>query len=119
MLSMTSPSFTKDVLLQSIDQYISILEQEKNAGLAECSQQRKMQIDGKKTEIANLNKELSNIESEIQKLSQQKEAIQMKSSEIQASEASITKQENDFVAAVNTVQKTLVEDKAKYQTYNL
>ena len=123
MLSMTSPSFTKDVLLQSIDQYISILEQEKNAGLAECSQQRKMQIEGKKNEIINLNKELSNIESEIQKLSQQKEAIskaiQMKSSEIQASEASITKQENDFVSAVNTVQKTLVEDKAKYQTYNL
>lgn len=123
MLSMTNPSFTKDMLLQSIDQYIDILEQEKNAGLAECSQQRKMQIDGKKTEIANLNKELDNIESEIQKLSQQKEAIakaiHTKSSEIQASEASITKQENIFVTAVNTVQKTLVEDKAKYKTYNL
>ena len=73
MLSMTSPSFTKDVLLQSIDQYISILEQEKNAGLAECSQQRKMQID-EEDRNSNLNKELSNIESEIQKLSQQKES---------------------------------------------
>lgn len=123
MLVKSNPTLTKQVILDSIDQYIGIVEEEKQAGLKECETQRQQKIISKKEEKTRLSSELSRIDSEIAALQAQQQQVSVSLSkideEIATAETSIKQQESEFLASIETVKNTLLNDKAQYQTYNL
>ena len=109
------PEFTKEILLKSIDNYISIVEKERNNGKEQCAQLYKEKVGDKENSIkelektkADLEQQLIAIQNEINNtnntISTLKETIAQDSSEIK-------KKEQIFNNSVDYVLDSLNKDK--------
>lgn len=109
------PEFTKEILLKSIDNYISIVEKERNNGKEQCAQLYKEKVGDKENSIkelektkADLKQQLLSIQNEINNtdntISTLKETIAQDSSEIK-------KKEQIFNNSVDYVLDSLNKDK--------
>lgn len=117
------PEFTKDLLLKSIDNYISIVEKERSNGKEQCAQLYKEKVGDKENSIkelektkADLEQQLLSIQNEINNtnntISTLKETIAQDSSEIK-------KKEQIFNNSVDYVLDSLNNDKNIINTINI
>lgn len=117
------PEFTKDLLLKSIDNYISIVETERSNGKEQCAQLYKEKVGDKENSIkelektkADLEQQLLSIQNEINNtnntISTLKETIAQDSSEIK-------KKEQIFNNSVDYVLDSLNKDKEIINIINI
>lgn len=117
------PEFTKELLLKSIDNYISIVEKERNNGKEQCAQLYKEKVGDKENSIkelektkADLEQQLLSIQNEINNtnntISTLKETIAQDSSEIK-------KKEQIFNNSVDYVLDSLNKDKEIINIINI
>ena len=117
------PEFTKDLLLKSIDNYISIVEKERANGKEQCAQLYKEKVGDKENSIkelektkADLEQQLLSIQNEINNtnntISTLKETIAQDSSEIK-------KKEQIFNNSVDYVLDSLNKDKEIINIINI
>jgi chromosome segregation ATPase len=116
------PKFTKQVVLDSIDTYIQVLESERQQGKLSLNGKRKKEINDKEQLISNSTAEITEMQMQIERLKKQIEEvntkIQTKQTAISATESqinnakiSLDKQENDFDKSVDYVINQLTTDK--------
>lgn len=117
------PEFTKELLLKSIDNYISIVEKERANGKEQCAQLYKEKVGDKENSIkelektkADLKQQLLSIQNEINNtdntISTLKETIAQDSSEIK-------KKEQIFNNSVDYVLDSLNKDKSIINIINI
>lgn len=117
------PEFTKELLLKSIDNYISIVEKERSNGKEQCAQLYKEKVGDKENSIkelektkADLEQQLLSIQNEINNtnntISTLKETITQDSSEIK-------KKEQIFNNSVDYVLDSLNKDKEIINIINI
>lgn len=117
------PEFTKELLLKSIDNYISIVEKERSNGKEQCAQLYKEKVGDKENSIkelektkADLEQQLLSIQNEINNtnntITELKNTIAQDSSEIK-------KKEQIFNNSVDYVLDSLNNDKNIINTINI
>jgi len=116
-LQMSSPSFSKSAISDSIDQYINIIMKQKDEENSILSQERTDKIDTPlskvtqiKAEIDELNKKKDEIFSQISKKNAEAENI---ANSIEAEKSNLAKKEQDLAITVDYFKNLLVADKTK------
>ncbi|MCL2650625.1 MAG: hypothetical protein FWD60_06320 [Candidatus Azobacteroides sp.] len=116
-LQMSSPSFSKSAISDSVDQYINIIMKQKDEENSILSQERKDKIDTPlskatqiKAEIDDLNKKKDEIISQISKKNAEAENI---ANSIDAEKSNLSKKEQDLATTVDYFKNLLIADKTK------
>lgn len=117
------PSFTKEIILSSIDTYIGIVNEEKEKGLKESEEIRKTKIGDKTATINNMKSSAAEILTQIDDLKKKYDEINAKVVQLEVEVATatneITAKENIFKNSVQAVINTLNADKTKVTNLNL
>jgi hypothetical protein len=117
VLKRSYPTFTKEIILSSIDTYIGIVNEEKEKGLKESEQIRKEKIDQKVSSINNMKNSAAEILSQIDELKKKYDEmnndIAVLEREVTQAQNELQAQENVFTNSVQSVINTLNTDKAK------
>jgi peptidoglycan hydrolase CwlO-like protein len=117
VLKRSYPTFTKEIILSSIDTYIGIVNEEKEKGLKESEQIRKEKIDQKVSSINNMKNSAAEILSQIDELKKKYDEmnndIAVLEREVTQAQNELQAQENVFNNSVQSVINTLNTDKAK------
>ena len=116
-LQMSSPSFSKSAVSDSIDQYINIIMKQNDEENSILSQERKEKIDTPlakvtqiKAEIDGLNKKKDEILSEISKRNAEADNL---ANSIEAEKLALSKKEQDLAATIDYFKNLLIADKTK------
>ena len=117
VLKRSYPTFTKDIILSSIDTYIRIVNEEKEKGLKESEQIRKEKIDQKVSSINNMKNRAAEILSQIDELKKKYDSMNSEIAELERevtqAQNELQQQENVFNNSVQSVINTLNSDKEK------
>lgn len=117
VLKRSYPTFTKDIILSSIDTYIRIVNEEKEKGLKESEQIRKEKIDQKVSSINNMKNSAAEILSQIDELKKKYDSMNSEIAELERevtqAQNELQQQENVFNNSVQSVINTLNSDKEK------
>lgn len=123
VLKRSYPNFTKQIILDSIDTYISIVNEEKEKGKKECEDLRKTKIGDKVNSIDNMKQSASEILKQIDELKKKYESI---NADIHKLEVEVTEDTNEinsketiFNNSVQSVINTLNSDKTKVNNLNV
>lgn len=116
LLKSGSPDLTKQVILNSIDTYLGIVEQEKALGLDECQKKKDLEIKAKQAELSEIDKKIDSLSLELEELTQKAKEIRV---QVQTSEATLNEQQMKFEKSIDTVLTTLREDKEKINNLNI
>ena len=123
VLKRSYPSFTKEIILSSIDTYISIVNEEKEKGLKECEELRETKVGSKIKSIEQKKKSAAEILSQIDELKKQYDSINSDiiklEAEVTADTNNLTNKENVFKNSVQSVINTLNSDKQKVTNLNI
>jgi hypothetical protein len=118
----TNPDFTKQIVFDSIDAYIKIVENERLQGKKSLEDKRNIEINARENSISDLGAANVNCQTEIEthekkiselrtKILKNSESITSIRTEIAKSEVIITKQELDFNSSVDFMLSKLNNDK--------
>ncbi|GHT40602.1 hypothetical protein FACS189437_06420 [Bacteroidia bacterium] len=118
----THPNFTKEIVFNSLDTYLKIIEDERLQGKKALEAKRNKEVHERETFITDMDasndkcqKEIETLENQINTLRarivKNKESIAAVRSEINQAEAVIRKQELDFNASVDFMMSRLTADK--------
>lgn len=123
VLKRTYPTFTKEIILSSIDTYIGIVNEEKEKGKKECEELRRTKVGDKVTSINNMKATAQEILKQIDDLKKQYEDV---NAEIHKLEIEVTNDTNEidskeriFDSSVQAVINTLNADKVKVSNLNV
>lgn len=123
VLKRSYPNFTKQIILDSIDTYIGIVNEEKEKGKKECEDLRKTKIGDKVNSINNMKQSASEILKQIDELKKKYESI---NADIHKLEVEVTEDTNEinsketiFNNSVQSVINTLNSDKTKVNNLNV
>jgi hypothetical protein len=105
-----NPDLTKGGLLDSVDQYIKLITNEKGQGLQELDNIRKDEIGSLEKSLEHQAKELVTLEAKIADL---KKSISDKSAQVLAKRSEFQIKENDFNATVTVILNQLQSDRNK------
>ena len=123
VLKRTYPTFTKEIILSSIDTYIGIVNEEKEKGKRECEELRRTKVGDKVTSINNMKSAAQEILRQIDELKKQYEDTnaEIHKLEIEVTEATneIDSKEKIFDSSVQAVINTLNADKVKVSNLNV
>lgn len=123
VLKTQTPTFTKQIVLDSIDTYINIVNEEKKYGDEQCKAKRAAAIGEKQTRVAQLQETGNDILKQIEELKKQHDecnkSIAQLQNEIVTSTAELDKQEQLFNNSINAVINSLNTDKQKISTLNI
>lgn len=117
VLKRSYPSFTKEIILSSIDTYIGIVNEEQEKGMKECEELRKTKVGDKTAEIQSLKNTATEVLAQIDELKKKYESINENilklEVEVTAATNEIAAKENTFKNSVQAVINTLNADKNK------
>lgn len=123
VLKRTYPTFTKEIITNSIDTYITIVNEERELGLKECEGIRKTRIGDRVDTINNMKNSASEILKQIDELKKKYETINsdITKLELEVTDATneIARKEEVFKNSVQSVIDTLNSDKAKVVNLNI
>lgn len=123
VLKRTYPTFNKEIILNSIDTYIGIVNEEKEKGKRECEELRKTKVGDKVTSINNMKITAQEILKQIDDLKKQYEEVNadIHKLEIEVTDATneIDSKERVFDSSVQAVIDTLNADKIKVSNLNV
>ena len=123
VLKRSYPTFSKDIILASIDTYIGIVNEEKDKGLKELEGVRRENVGNKVESINNMKNSAAEILYQIDELKKKYEAINADiiklESEVAEATNTIKTNENTFNNSVQAVINTLNSDKAKVSALTL
>jgi len=112
-LKATYPAFSKEYLVQTIDKYLQLMEQERKVGLDQLNNLRITQVESKEKELNEAIQNVEKMKAEIQKLTRY----------ISETEADITTRKNDFTireadfnTTVDQIVNQMKNDKTKIET---
>lgn len=115
MLKASYPDFTKEHLMNSIDTYISFVNEELNEGMKQCSIKRDNEINGKSIQIEQMKEQSQKILEEIEKKKAEYNdilaSIQSIETVLNESRTKLEKDEMIFKNSINSVIETLNTDK--------
>jgi len=112
-LKAANPSFNKKGLLETIDKYIHLMENERRAGLQQLQELRVKNVDSKVKNIDEATKVAEKLIEEVHKLVS---FISESSKEIHQRKTKYAIQEANFNATVDSIVDQLQEDKTKIET---
>ena len=104
----------KDVLLSSIDKYVSIVQNEETNFNNELANQRNLNVTSKTTQVQDAQKKLNELNKQI---AETNTFIITASQEIQNTELKLQMTENSFKKSVEKVVSMLTSDKDKINSY--
>lgn len=117
VLKQGAPQLTKQIILDSIETYKGIVDEERKLGLEELKESRKEKIGDKEDKLKSLKEEASNYQKQIEalqeKLQQSSIKINKLSAEIMSEKSELDTKEKTFQLSVDSVLKTLNTDKEK------
>ena len=123
VLKRSYPTFSKEVIMSSIDTYIGIVNEEKEKGKKECEELRRTKVGDKVTSINNMKSTASEILKQIDELKKQYEEVNasIHKLEIEVTDATneIDAKERIFDSSVQAVIDTLNADKVKVSNLNI
>jgi len=123
MLKQTYPNLTGDVILASIDKYVSIVEQEKTDGINECQKLKEARVGNKVEEIKKLKEHQNTIRQRMEEmqteLSTSIDEVNRLEVEVQRETSTLNDQEKAFRDSIATVVRQLNEDKSRISKLNL
>jgi len=112
-LKVTNPSLSKEYLTQTIEKYMSLMEQERKVGMDQLRTLRVNNVDKKTKEIEESSKNIEKMKAEVQRLSQ---FIAKTEAEIVSKKNEIAIKEADFNATIDHMIIQLKNDKTKIET---
>lgn len=117
VLKQGAPQLTKQIILDSIETYKGIVDEERKLGLEELKESRKEKIGDKEDKLRLLKEEASNYQKQIEALQEQLQQSSIKinklSAEIMSERSELDTKEKTFQLSVDSVLKTLNTDKEK------
>lgn len=117
------PEFSKDIIMNSIDTYVTIINEEKDKGLKELDAIRQKNVGDKLETIANKKSSAEEILRQIDDLKKRYESLNSEIVKLEGEVATATNdikvKENTFINSVQRVIDTLNADKAKVSALNL
>ena len=123
VLKRSYPTFSKDIILSSIDNYINIVNEEKEKGIQQCAELRKTKIEDKIAAMKAKSDAMDEIACQIKELQDKQAAISadLKQLKYEVEEASkeIDEKEHTFKSSVQAVIDTLNADKVKVNNLNV
>jgi hypothetical protein len=118
-LQSTNPTFTKEVVLNSIDAYVGIIEEERKKGIAALAEKRKKEVEEPQRNMEYISKERADLLNQIEQLqteiAKKSDALGKLQLKLQEAEATIDKQTKDFNASADFMVHQFQTDKAKLQ----
>ena len=123
VLKRSYPTFSKEIILSSIDNYINIVNEEKEKGIQQCAELRKTKIEDKIAAMKAKSDAMDEIACQIKELQDKQAAIsvdlkQLKC-EIEEASKEIDEKEHTFESSVQAVIDTLNADKVKVNNLNV
>lgn len=112
-LKATNPKFSKDYLIQTIDKYINLMEQERKVGMQQLKDLRSKDIDKKEKELIDAAKNVEKMKAEIQRLTR---FISETEIELNNKRNEFTIREADFNTTVDKIVNQLKNDRTKIDT---
>lgn len=106
----SSPDMTRDRVLNSIDAYINMMENERKVGHEQLDQIWQERVESQRSAVLEAETEIANIQKKLQELSQ---FVQTKNNEIAAASNECNINKANFDATVDFLVNNLAEDKAK------
>lgn len=106
----SSPDMTRDRVLNSIDTYINMMENERKAGHEQLDQIWQERVESQRSAVIEAEAEIANIQKKLQELVQ---FVQTKNNEIAAASNECNINKANFDATVDFLVNNLAEDKAK------
>lgn len=106
----SSPEMTRERVLNSIDTYIQMMENERKNGHEQLDQIWKERVENQRTAVAEAETKITEIQKQLQELVQ---FVQTKTNEIAAASNECNINKANFDATVNFLVNNLTEDKAK------
>ena len=123
VLKRSYPTFSKELIVNSIDTYIGIVEEEKQKGIQQCAELRKTKIEDKLAAMKAKSDAMDEIACQIKELQDKQAAISvdLKQLKYEVEEASkeIDEKERIFGSSVQAVIDTLNADKVKVSNLNV
>lgn len=123
VLKRSYPTFSKELIINSIDTYIGIVEEEKQKGIQQCAELRKTKIEDKIAAMKAKSDAIDEIACQIKELQDKQAAISvdLKQLKYEVDEASkeIDEKERIFGSSVQAVIDTLNADKVKVSNLNV
>ena len=116
VLKRTYPTFTKEIITNSIDTYITIVNEERELGLKECEGIRKTRIGDRVDTINNMKNSASEILKQIDELKKKYETI---NSDITKLELEVTDATNEIARKEEVFKNSVHSDKAKVVNLNI
>lgn len=117
------PNFSKQVILDSIDTYIGLINNELAEGKKQCEDKRQKTIGDKQTRVEQLNETANNILQQIEDLKKQHSDVLASITNLQNEIASATQelniQEQQFNNSINVVLNSLNSDKSKIASLSI
>ena len=112
-LKATNSAFSKEYLLQTIDKYIKLMEQERKVGMDQLKTLRSNSVDKKIGEIEQTRKKVDKMKAEIQELTK---FIAETEAKIADKQNEIVIKEADFNTTIDTMLNQLRNDRTKIET---
>lgn len=106
----SSPDMTRDRVLNSIDKYINMMENERKAGHEQLDQVWQERVESQRSAVLEAEAEIANLQKKLQELVQ---FVQTKNSEIATASNECNINKANFDATVDFLVTNLAEDKAK------
>lgn len=106
----SSPDMTRDRVLNSIDTYINMMENERKAGHEQLDQIWQERVESQRSAVIEAEAEIANMQKKLQELVQ---FVQTKNNEIAAASNECNINKANFDATVDFLVNNLAEDKAK------
>ena len=106
----TSPEMTKERVISSIDEYVKIIENERNIGLSQLNAIKVEQVDSQLEAVSNAEKRISELQTELKELAN---FVQTKRNEIAAATNECNINTANFEATVDFLISNLMSDKMK------
>ena len=123
VLKRSYPTFTKEIILSSIDTYIGIVNEEKEKGVQQCAELRKTKVEDKISAMKSKAAAMDEIACQIKELQDKQAAISVDLKqlqfEVEAATKEIDEKERIFESSVQAVIDTLNADKVKVSNLNV
>ena len=123
VLKKTYPNLTKEIILQSIDTYMGVVEEERAAGLEECQKARKQTVGEKESRLQVMKDTNADTLKQIEELKRRYDEteanINKMEHEILSASQLLDKKESMFNASIESALAVLKSDKNKISTLNI
>ena len=123
VLKQTYPNLTKQVILNSIDTYVGVVEEERKAGLEECEKARKASVGEMESRLKVMRETNAETQRQMEELKKRydetNEAINKMEHDKLTATQTLDSKERMFNASIDSALAILKSDKSKIATLNL